>query len=143
MRLFFLLFFLYLLPGSAQAQTLVDWEMLAEVNYVRRTDISTRYIIQQPRFSPTVKALEGKPIEITGYILPLDVDGSVYALSRYPYAACFFCGGAGIASVMDVWFAKRDKRYHLDEQIKLRGILRLSKESDGLMYLLDEAVEVE
>ncbi|MEM7374833.1 MAG: DUF3299 domain-containing protein [Bacteroidota bacterium] len=138
-----LLFFLYLLFGSAQAQTLVDWEQLSEVFFVEKMDLGTRYVIHKPHFSEVIKALEGKKIEINGYILPLDVDGGAYALSAYPYSACFFCGGAGLASVMDVWFAEPNQHYQLDEKVKLHGILKLNDSGEGLLYLLDEAIEVE
>jgi len=128
--------------SGALAQTTVDWPQLSDVRLVQQLDLRSGYVVQRPRFSKSIKALEDQVIEISGYILPLDVSGEVYALSRYPYAACFFCGGAGLESVMDVWFAEVEQRYELDQYITLRGILRLSDSGDGLMYLLDEAEEV-
>ena len=129
--------------GQALAQQPVDWSQLSKVRFVQQWDLSSGYVTQQPRFPKAIKALEGQEIEISGYILPLDVAGEVYALSRYPYAACFFCGGAGLESVMDVWFADLDQRYRLDQQLKLRGVLRLSESGEGLIYLLEGAKEVE
>lgn len=133
---------LWLWFGQALAQQEVSWPQLSEVRYAQSVNLSTGYITQRPRFSKAIRALEGQTIEISGYILPLDVEGEVYVLSRYPYAACFFCGGAGLESVMDVWFADLSRRYRMDQQVTLRGVLHLSDSGEGLMYLLDEAAEV-
>ncbi len=129
--------------GLALAQQPVDWSRLAEVRYVQQLNIHTGYIVQRPRFSKSIKSLEDKVIEISGYILPLDVSAEVYALSRYPYAACFFCGGGGLESVMYVWFTDLDQSYRLDQQVRLRGVLRLSDSGEDLIYLLEEAEELE
>ncbi len=138
-----LIVLLGLWSNGAWAQIAVDWPQLSEVRFVQQLDLRSGYVVQRPRFPKAIKALEGQEIEISGYILPLDVEGEVYTLSRYPYAACFFCGGAGLESVMDVWFADLDQRYRLDQQVKLQGTLRLSDSGDGLIYLLEEAEEVE
>jgi len=129
--------------GQALAQQPIDWSHLSEVRFVQQLDLRSGYVVQRPRFPKAIKALEGQQIEISGYLLPLDMEGESYVLSRYPYSACFFCGGAGPESVMDVWFADLDRRYSLDQQVKLRGILHLSESGEGLIYLLEEAEEVE
>ena len=121
------------------AQEAIDWQLLSEVRYVNMVDMRTAYLTQKPRLSKNIRDLEDEEVEISGYILPLDVSGSAFALSRYPYSACFFCGGAGLESVMDVWFKNPNQAFELDQYVKLRGILRLSVSGQGLIYLLDEA----
>ena len=49
----------------------------------------------KPVFGPQVLAAEGQDVYITGYVIPVDLDEDFYVLSRYPFANCFFCGGAG------------------------------------------------
>lgn len=134
--------FFLLWGGSYLGQTPIDWPQLAEVRYVRQVDLSTGYVVDRPRFSREIKALADQEVAIGGYLLPLDVSGESYALSRYPYSACFFCGGAGLESVMNVWFVEAKQRYRLDQYVTLKGTLRLSDSGDGLLYLLEDAVEV-
>lgn len=124
------------------AQKTVDWAKLGEVRFVERIDLSSGYLIEKPRFSKAIKALEGKTIEISGYILPLSMADDVYVLSRFPYAACFFCGGAGLESVMRIWFKDRGNSYRMDQYVRLRGVLTLSDSGEGLIYLLEKAEEV-
>jgi hypothetical protein len=58
-----------------------------------------------PTFSADLKAQVGKEIELEGYYLPVDVEGDAYIiLSKFPYAQCFFCGGAGPESIAEVTF---------------------------------------
>ncbi|MEM6768144.1 MAG: hypothetical protein AAF655_24625 [Bacteroidota bacterium] len=139
---YWLMFFLWIWMADSHAQATVDWIQLSEVGFVQEMDINKGYIVQRPFFDKSITALEDKQIEIIGYILPLDVSGEVFALSRYPYDACFFCGGGGVESVMNIWFSKPGKRYKLDQVVTLRGILRLIRGGDGLIYLLDKAEEV-
>jgi len=142
MKYFLLCIGLTLLVGQGWAQESVDWQQLSQVHYSRMVDMRTGYLVEKPKFHKDIKALEGELVEISGYILPLDVSGSAYVLSRYPYAACFFCGGGGLESVMDIWFKNPAQSFELDQYVKLRGILRISVGGQGLIYLLDEAQEV-
>ncbi len=133
---------LFLSTSYLLAQTPIDWYQLSEVRYIRGLDIRTGYLVDRPRFSKKIKSLDGKQVEITGYILPIDAEGTTYVLSRNPYASCFFCGGGGLESVMDIRFTVKNQGFKLDQYVTLRGVLRLSESGDGLIYLLDEAVEV-
>jgi hypothetical protein len=47
-------------------------------------------------------------------------------LSKVPYSACFFCGGAGPESVVEVYFTDKHPRFKADQVIKVTGILRLN-----------------
>ncbi|MEL7192325.1 MAG: DUF3299 domain-containing protein [Bacteroidota bacterium] len=138
-----LIFLFSLWTVSVFGQIPTEWTDLSKVRFVSAVDFSTGNVYNLPRFPLAIKRLDGKEIEISGYMLPLDMEGDTYAFSRYPYAACFFCGGAGLESVMSIWFAKPDQRFRLDQFVKLRGVLRLQDKGGDLIYLLDQAKEVE
>lgn len=129
--------------NSLFAQKQVEWSTLMDVSfkdiYLESEDIYVYY----PLFDEKHKKLDSQEIEITGYIIPLDVEANMYFLSAYPFSACFFCGNAGPESVMAVNFAGNNRRYNTDERITLKGILNLNdKDVDELIYILNQAVEV-
>lgn len=121
----------------------LTWADLADVDFkeVFLEEIGAYY--WKPEFGEKLKALEGSKVYITGYMIPVDVDEDFYVLSRYPFANCFFCGGAGPESVTDLRFADKDHRaYKTDERMTFHGSLRLN--ADDIMqmnYILDDAVE--
>lgn len=47
-----------------------------------------------------MNALKNQALTITGYYIPVEED--VFIISRFPNATCFFCGAAGMESVMEV-----------------------------------------
>lgn len=136
-------FLLTVATTSLFAQKEVEWSTLMDVSfkdiYLESEDIYVYY----PLFDEKHKKLDSQEIEITGYIIPLDVEANMYFLSAYPFSACFFCGNAGPESVMAVNFAGNNRRYDTDERITLRGILNLNdKDVDELIYILNQAEEV-
>jgi hypothetical protein len=87
-----------------------------------------------------VTKLEGKEVTVKGYIIPVEGYKSHkdFVLSAYPYSMCFFCGGAGPETVMEVK-AKSAVAFTADP-IKIKGILHLnSKDVNKLMYSLSNA----
>ena len=129
--------------SALSAQMEVEWSTLMDVNfkdiYLESEDIYVYY----PLFDEKHKKLDSQEIEITGYIIPLDVEANMYFLSAYPFSACFFCGNAGPESVMAVNFAGNNRRYNTDERITLKGILNLNdSDVDELIYILNQATEV-
>ncbi|MEO0896437.1 MAG: hypothetical protein AAFY71_08580 [Bacteroidota bacterium] len=139
---YILLLILAFMTTGLMAQIPTDWTELSKVRFMRGLDLSTGYLVDKPKFNSAIRKLDGQEIEISGYILPADIEGKTYVLSQNPYAACFFCGGAGMESVMNLWLTDYDKRYELDQFVKFKGILRLNDSGDGLIYLLDKAEEI-
>lgn len=132
-----------LICSSAFGQKKVEWATLMDVSfkdvYLESDDIYVYY----PLFDEKQKKLDSQEIEITGYIIPLDVEANMFFLSAYPFSACFFCGNAGPESVMAINFAGNNRRYNTDERITLKGILNLNdSDVDELIYILNQAVEV-
>ncbi len=116
----------------------LDWQTLRDVRYKRKYHAEYDEYFEYPIFGPQVKALDRKKVEVQGYIIPLG--GGAYALSKNPYAACFFCGGAGPETVIGLNFAKVPKRLKVDDFLRIRGIFRLNAESvEQFMYQLHAA----
>ena len=121
----------------------LTWRTLEDVIFTDVYMESLESYYWKPTFGSEVEAMEGKEVHITGYIIPVDLDEDFYVLSRYPYANCFFCGGAGPESVIDLRFeGGSDRVYQTDERLTFRGTLRLNADDIYQMnYILDGAVE--
>ena len=121
----------------------LTWQALSDVEFkdVYLEELDAYYWM--PTFGPQVMAAEGKEFFITGYMIPVDVDEDFYVLSRYPFANCFFCGGAGPESVIDLRFpGKSERAYQTDDRLSFRGTLRLNADDAYQMnYILEGAVE--
>ena len=120
----------------------LTWATLADVDFkdVYVEELDAYY--WKPTFGPSVKAAEGTEVYITGYIIPVDYDEDFYVLSRYQFANCFFCGGAGPESVVDLRFPPKTRAYKTDERLTFKGKLALNADDIYQMnYILEGAVE--
>ncbi len=120
----------------------LSWRTLTDVDFkdVYIDELDAYY--WKPTFGASVKALEGKEVFITGYVIPVDYDEDFYVLSRYPFANCFFCGGAGPESVVDLRFKGKTRRYETDERLTFKGTFALNANDVYQMnYILEGAVE--
>ena len=121
----------------------LTWEDLTDVEFkdVYVEELDAYY--WKPIFGPSVQVLEGKKFYITGYVIPVDIDEDFYVLSRYPFANCFFCGGAGPETVVDLQFKGHSPReYATDERLTFAGELKLNADDVYQMnYILVGAVE--
>lgn len=116
------------------------WKTLARITYKKEFDELMGFKIDKPVFSGKVKALAGKEIVIKGYIIPVEgyKSHTEFILSAYPYNMCFFCGGAGPETVMEVE-AKEPVKYQADA-IYLKGKLELNADDiNRLMYKIVDA----
>ena len=120
-------------------QEALDWDLLAEVSYDYAYNETFNQWIGTPTFPEALKSLNGKRVTISGYILPMDVEGEYYVLSAFPYVSCFFCGGAGMESVMELKLAENETKFKIDEFKAFTGILRLNEENFELTFTLDQA----
>ena len=128
---------------EAEAYAELTWRMLEDVEFkdVYVEELDAYY--WKPTFGDIVNGLESKEVHITGYMIPVDLDEDFYVLSRYPFANCFFCGGAGPESVIDLRFVGKSPRvYQTDERLTFAGKFRLNADDVYQMnYILDGAVE--
>lgn len=141
--------FSFLLAGSgsllAQSENarLIDWKLLAQVDFEDRYHKEYEAWYLFPKFSDKVQKLDGRQVAIKGYVIPLDVDGGLYALSAYPFSACFFCGGAGPESVISLKFDGDHPRYDTDDVATFTGRLELNdSDVENFNYILHEAREL-
>lgn len=121
-------------------QTTNAWKTLAKVDYKTRFDELTQFEEEYPIFSEEVKALDGTEITVEGWMIPLnELRGENYfVLSSLPFANCFFCGGAGPETVMEI-FSKKQINF-TEKKIKVTGKLKINADDPlRLMYILSEA----
>ncbi|MFZ2898834.1 MAG: hypothetical protein WA004_09445 [Saprospiraceae bacterium] len=124
----------------------IDWNLLGKVEFEQKWHDTLNDYIYFPVFHPEIRAFEGKPVEIGGYVIPFEEtqDERLLVLSAFPFSSCFFCGGAGPESVMDIQLDQSKpgsrRTWKQDAQISFRGSLRLN-DSDVyfLNYILEEA----
>lgn len=131
----------------AEGHYRIDWQLLGMVDFEQRWNDSLNDFIYYPVFHPNIKAFGGKLVEINGYVIPFEEtqNASMLVLSAFPFSSCFFCGGAGPESVMDIQLADRgkNKRYKQDDKMSFRGRLRLNDtDTYYLNYILEEAAPV-
>lgn len=116
------------------------WQTLSRITYKKEYDEFLGFKIDKPVFADQVKALEGEEITIKGYIIPVEGYKShkEFIFSAYPYNMCFFCGGAGPETVMEV--ESLEAVEYTAEQIVLKGKLQLNADDiNRLMYVLVDA----
>ena len=115
-----------------------------QITFKKVYDELMGFKVDMPVFSDQIVALEGKEITVKGYIVPTEGYKShkEFILSAFPYNMCFFCGGAGPETVMEV-VSLEGVEFSADP-IVLKGILRLNdNDINHLMYKLEEAVIIE
>ena len=140
------IFLLFVFFGFQQPSvTTITWKDLEDVTFEETYLDGFEDWFLVPTFGKDVKALEGKTVKIKGYLIPIDLDGKVYALSAYPFSSCFFCGAAGPESVMTLLFkVEKSRKYKTDEVGVFTGTLRLNPDDpEEFIYVLDGAVKVE
>lgn len=121
------------------AQTQVRWEDLSKVKFTEVYNDDLGAYVMIPSFSESIKALEGKEIEIKGHVIPLDIKANDFVLSANPFASCFFCGNSGPETVMELKLTAKGN-YQTDDYKTFRGILKLNSEDIySLNYILLKA----
>lgn len=125
---------------SAKAQAKTEWKDLAKVKFAMKYDEETETYLKRPIFGKTVKGLEGDLIEIEGYIIPLEMTDNYYVLSANPYSQCFFCGNAGLETVIKLNLVGEYENLRMDQMITVQGKLQLNRgDIYELIYILENA----
>lgn len=113
----------------------ITWKDLKDVQFRKKFNKQENMFFLYPHFGEKVKALEGKELEIRGYMIPVNPAENIYVLSAYPMAACFFCGGSGPESIIQLKL-KKPKRFVTDEIWLVRGTLQLNTDNiEELNYI--------
>ena len=138
-----LLLFAFLLfsQGPVWGQTEIGWDDLGAgiiLNFAPQQGIIPKF--EPAKFTPSMKALEGKKVSITGYFLVLDARRSRFLLSKNPLASCFFCGNGGPETVLDLKFRK-SYNFKVDDVITVEGTLHLNEADPASSYfIIDDAI---
>lgn len=120
-------------------QEKLTWDDLADVEF--KPEYNEKYDVHflMPTFGEKVKSYQGKKIEITGYFLDISGTGEVFLVSANPMASCFFCGGSGPESIVEVVFDKTPS-FKTDEVVTVTGVFELNRDNvDHCNYILREA----
>ena len=132
--------------GNNQTESAVEekkenlWKTLSKITYKKEYDEFLGFKIDVPVFGDDVKALDGEVVRVKGYIIPVEgyKSHTEFILSAFPYNMCFFCGGAGPETVMEV--EALEPVEYSSEQVVLEGKLQLNDaDINRLMYLLVDA----
>jgi hypothetical protein len=127
---------------TAEAQSDI-WKTLAKITFQKQYDEMMGFKVDVPVFSADVEALAGQEITVKGYIIPVEGYKShkEFVFSAYPYNMCFFCGGAGPETVMEVY--AKDAIKYTAEAVTLKGKLELnSADINRLIYILNDVEQV-
>jgi hypothetical protein len=138
---FFLVLFFITASNSAYSQLKLSWKDVIDV-YAKEVTFSEKNpAIAIKGQGKSLKDIEGKVITITGYFLDLDPDGEWFMVSKNPFATCFFCGGAGPETVIELLKYKNiKKKFKTDDIVEVTGALRMIAENeDDVGFVLDNA----
>ena len=132
-------------PEDTKGFELLTWDLLRLVTFEKKYYENEAQYFDFPVYEQEVLDLEGKPVYISGYLLPINPDSNMYVLSENTFSSCFFCGQAGAESIVELTLAEElDKSYTTDQWIAFKGILRLNADDlDHLYYILEDAIELE
>ena len=136
--------FFIMFVGHFFSQNIINWELLKDVEFdeIWSEEFQAYYMV--PKFSKSVKEMDGKEVQIRGFIIPVDIVQDYYVLSANPYSSCFFCGQAGPESVMEIQMVKKYEGLRMDQVITFQGTLRLNIDDIyQLNYILEEAQIIE
>ena len=131
-------------PDAAELEVENTWKMLSRLTYKKEYDEMMGFKVDVPVFSKDIRAMEGKEVTVKGYVIPVEGYKShkEFVFSAFPYNMCFFCGGAGPETVMEIE-AVEAVEYSADA-ITLRGKLQLNdSDINRLIYSLTDARVVE
>jgi len=137
-----LLIVLFILTTSnICSQEKLTWDDLTDVKFSNVYSAKYGEFFMKPKFGPTVESYQGKRIRIKGYFLDFSIEeDEFYMISKNPRASCFFCGGAGPESVMEIIF-KQKPSLKTDQIVEVTGVLELNVDDvDHCNYILKNAI---
>ena len=105
----------------------VTWETFADVEFEEKYHEEDDSYYLYPKFGANISALDQQDIKVTGYVIEINPMEGFYVLSRYPMAACFFCGGAGPESIVELDFKEKQSGLTTDSFVTIQGRLKLNE----------------
>lgn len=115
------------------------WPKLYDVTYLPADESFGG--LDKPVFSEAARSLRGKVVSVPGYLVPFEggaTKSNHFMLSSLPINACFFCGGGGPETVIEVFTTKPIS--YTDQPVEIKGTLFLNDRDPGQMiYVLNSA----
>ena len=129
-----------IMSNSIFSQEKLTWEDFADVKFSKVYSPVYDDIFLKPKFGTGIKSYEGRRIRIKGYFLDFSLeDDEFFLLSKNPRASCFFCGGAGPESVLEIMFSKKPN-FKTDQLVEITGVLILNLDDvDHCNYIIKDA----
>ncbi|MBT1688016.1 DUF3299 domain-containing protein [Dawidia soli] len=117
------------------------WALFSQVKYTQRFFKEYNEYFLVPFFDTRIQQYKNQEILLKGHYMPLDLEEkNVIVLSKFPYSACFFCGGAGPESVAEIHFRNKPPRFKTDEVLQVSGRLMLNADDVNHMnFILKDA----
>lgn len=140
----FLVLLMFSIPERISAQVEDIWQVLAEVGFETKPSRENGFEIDSPKFSKRLWSYDGKKVKVKGYLIPMSELGGrqEYMLSALPFNQCYFCGGAGPETVVELQTKQSIK--FVTKQIVMEGTLQLNdKDPNHHMYIIKDARLVE
>ena len=139
LRLFFIVSFVVFSFSSILGQKQLTWEDFADVSFEPEYIEKYGAHFLMPSFGETIKAYDGAQVSIQGYFLDISGNGDVFLISQRPMASCFFCGGAGPETIVEVHFTEPPS-FKTDQIVVVTGILKINeRDVDHCNYILEKA----
>ena len=118
----------------------LSWKSLSETSFSEYFNETKNIWTLEGVFPVSIRKLNGSDVKITGYVIQIDIKKRSYVLSAYPYSSCYFCGGAGPESIINLQL--NDLKHHIEtDAIKtFSGVLDLqSRPKNGFYFTLINA----
>lgn len=128
--------FISLFTNASFAQKVVSWDLLA-VPYTTTADG-----LYEPSFPRWLDDFKNQEVVIQGYMVPVDVEGNQYALSRYAFSSCFFCGNAAPNTVVELVFKDRPDEFITDQFVVIKGILTFNEDDPFRLFFILQSAEL-
>ena len=124
----------------------ITWDHLADVTFSEKYYEEVNAYFLYPEFGDQISTLDGAPVVLKGYLVPIPNSGAqkLYALSKNPFSACFFCGNAGPETVAELEIENEEDDLKLDKVYTFKGILSLNNvDINRMNYILKDAESVQ
>ncbi len=133
-----------LVTGFSQGEEeLSMWQLLGKIKFKQVYSEREGGLISAPVFSGALKEMEGKEVIILGYYLPFDMPAkNQMIISFNPYASCFFCGGGGPESIVEVELKESIPKLKVDELVRVKGKLKFNDSDWNRMIFIIENAEI-
>lgn len=117
------------------------WLLFEKVKYSEKFYKEVNEYYLTPFFDSKIRQYENHEILLKGHFIPFDLEEkNVVILSKHPYSACFFCGGAGPESVAEIRFREKPPKFKADQVIQVSGKLKLNdKDINHMNFILVDA----